>query len=508
MCGGTGEVDRRGHALVDATGEIELRLVARAEEAAEPIGRRGPRARRRGDTWASTPGACRCRPSPGSGGLIERVSFFAYGGLLPTASSSGSASCARDLRQRREHVRRAVDQPHDLAAPFDVDLLAGLELARCRPRPARRRPSRARSERTTSRTEPRCATAPMPPTTPVAPIRKRRLRASTAGVEGGRSPPAWPPRLDPLPWMPLTGGALFKPDRAGYVASPVAAAGDRREVDASRGVCKTAELYGNRTRAPEALSHVKRGKPTPDQSLAAHSRRRTSRPMRGSRVRSSRDTAHAVYNRLAPSDSFADAPQILAAVRAGVHARAGAALRRRDVAPRPVPRLSGPGNVVLLQQASAPATAVASGRGKRHRRSPRARSKAMPSVVNIYTSKEMRGRNPMPDDSLLRRYFPDLAERLPPQRATSLGSGVIVASDGYVLTNNHVIDGRRRHPARALRRPPHRREAARHRSGDRPRRAEGRRHRPAGDHARLARSACRSATRCSRSAIRSASATR
>ena len=89
-----------------------------------------------------------------------------------------------ELRQRREHVRRAVDEPHDLAAPFDVDLLAGLELARCRPRPARRPPSRARSGRTTSRTEPPSRPTPMPPTTPVAPIRKRRLRASTAGVEG------------------------------------------------------------------------------------------------------------------------------------------------------------------------------------------------------------------------------------------------------------------------------------------------------------------------------------
>jgi serine protease DegQ len=66
---------------------------------------------------------------------------------------------------------------------------------------------------------------------------------------------------------------------------------------------------------------------------------------------------------------------------------------------------------------------------------------AMPAVVNIYTSKELRGRNPLVDDHLLRRYFPDLAQSLPPQRATSLGSGVIVAREGYVLTNHHVIDG-------------------------------------------------------------------
>jgi len=93
------------------------------------------------------------------------------------------------------------------------------------------------------------------------------------------------------------------------------------------------------------------------------------------------------------------------------------------------------GQVVLLQETSTPVSTptVASYSD--------AAKKAMPAVVGIYTSKEMRQRGPLQDDPLLRRYFPDLAERLPRQRATSLGSGVIVSAEGYVLTNNHVIDG-------------------------------------------------------------------
>jgi serine protease DegQ len=101
-----------------------------------------------------------------------------------------------------------------------------------------------------------------------------------------------------------------------------------------------------------------------------------------------------------------------------------------------LPRGAGQGgNVVLLQ---APPTPVATGQATTYAEAAR---KAMPAVVNIYTSKEMRERNPILDDPRLRRYFPDLAERLPRLRSTSLGSGVIVASEGYILTNHHVIEG-------------------------------------------------------------------
>jgi serine protease DegQ len=103
-----------------------------------------------------------------------------------------------------------------------------------------------------------------------------------------------------------------------------------------------------------------------------------------------------------------------------------------------LPRFSGTGNVVLLQQSNGPAVSASTGDTASFAAAAQA---AMPAVVNIYTSKELRGRSPLLDDHLLRRYFPDLAQRLPPQRATSLGSGVVVASEGYVLTNHHVIDG-------------------------------------------------------------------
>lgn len=65
---------------------------------------------------------------------------------------------------------------------------------------------------------------------------------------------------------------------------------------------------------------------------------------------------------------------------------------------------------------------------------------AMPSVVNIFTSKEVKeSAHPFMDDPVFRRFFGEQFESRP-RRASSLGSGVIVSANGYILTNHHVIE--------------------------------------------------------------------
>jgi len=66
--------------------------------------------------------------------------------------------------------------------------------------------------------------------------------------------------------------------------------------------------------------------------------------------------------------------------------------------------------------------------------------RATPSVVNIFTSKEIQTpRHPLLNDPIFRRFFGDQVPE-ESQRASSLGSGVIVSSSGYVLTNHHVVE--------------------------------------------------------------------
>lgn len=71
----------------------------------------------------------------------------------------------------------------------------------------------------------------------------------------------------------------------------------------------------------------------------------------------------------------------------------------------------------------------------------RAAQKVMPAVVNIFTTSEVKQQaHPFMDDPRFKFFFGDEFDDNAAQQNSSLGSGVLVSHDGYILTNHHVVE--------------------------------------------------------------------
>ena len=362
--------------------------------------------------------------------LIERCSFLQYGGLLRHVRNWDRRAARRASAASRASACVRLMSQHDLAAPFDVDLLARLDLADVDFDRRAGGLARARSARTTSRT----AWRPRP--------RRRRRRRRSRRSGSGACPSSTSLLPSALPRHRRTRCRQSRGTRACVMRRANRGAGSQnlsiiRDLPARRK--PRCDRRRNRARNQCGCECMP--------ALAALRRARDARP-RGFAPRSGYNrerSHHGDRPCCANSGSSSRRPARCASRRCSSSRRCGRTCCRALAGTREAASSLHAGD---RRRPSSTPRGRAATPTRRRRRCPRSSTSTR--------ARRCAQRSPLADDPLLRRYFPDLAERVPPQRATSLGSGVIVVARGLRAHQPPRDRGRRRHPARARRRPPDR----------------------------------------------------